>query len=93
MAVDANIITFERFREDCRVGKSVLSAVRSGSRTSFRTIMDSNLTTIIAAAVLFGLGQGAIKGFALTLIIEHSGQHADERSAVQIAHSLARTDE
>lgn len=69
MAVDANIITFERFREELRVGKSVLSAVRSGSRTSFRTIMDSNLTTIIAAAVLFGLGQGAIKGFALTLIM------------------------
>ena len=68
MAVDANIITFERFREELRVGKSVLSAVRSGSRTSFRTIIDSNLTTIIAAAVLFGLGQGAIKGFALTLI-------------------------
>ena len=69
MAVDANIITFERFREELRVGKSILSAVRSGSRTSFRTIVDANLTTIIAAAVLFGLGQGAIKGFALTLIM------------------------
>jgi len=69
MAVDANIITYERFREELRVGKTILSAVRSGSRTSFRTIVDANLTTIIAAAVLFSIGQGAIKGFALTLIL------------------------
>jgi len=69
MAVDANIITYERFREELRVGKSVLSAVRSGSKTSFRTIVDANLTTVIAAAVLFALGQGSIRGFALTLIL------------------------
>jgi SecD/SecF fusion protein len=69
MAVDANIITYERFREELRVGKSVLSSVRAGSRTSLRTIVDANLTTVIAAAVLFSIGQGAIKGFALTLIM------------------------
>ena len=69
MAVDANIITYERFREELRIGKSVLSAVRSGSKTSLRTIIDANLTTVVAAAVLFFMGQGAIKGFALTLIL------------------------
>lgn len=68
MAVDANIITYERIKEELRSGKSILSATRSGSKSSFRTIMDANLTTIIAAAVLYFLGTGAIQGFALTLI-------------------------
>ncbi|WP_438444284.1 protein translocase subunit SecD [Gorillibacterium sp. sgz5001074] len=68
MAVDANIITYERIKEELRNGKSILSAVRSGSKSSFRTVMDANLTTIIAAAVLYFLGTGAIQGFALTLI-------------------------
>jgi preprotein translocase subunit SecD len=68
MAVDANIITYERIKEELRNGKSILSATRSGSKSSFRTIMDANLTTIIAAAVLYFLGTGAIQGFALTLI-------------------------
>lgn len=68
MAVDANIITYERIKEELRSGKSILSATRSGSKSSFRTIMDANLTTIIAGAVLYFLGTGAIQGFALTLI-------------------------
>lgn len=68
MAVDANIITYERIKEELRNGKSILSATRAGSKSSFRTIMDANLTTIIAAAVLYFLGTGAIQGFALTLI-------------------------
>lgn len=68
MAVDANIITYERIKEELRSGKSILSSVRSGSKSSFRTVMDANLTTIIAAAVLYFLGTGAIQGFALTLI-------------------------
>lgn len=68
MAVDANIITYERIREEMRSGKSVLSALRAGSRNSFRTIMDANITTIIAASALYFLGTGGIQGFSITLI-------------------------
>lgn len=69
MAVDANIITYERIRDEIRSGKSLLSSVKAGSRRSLATIMDANITTIIASAVLFQLGTGAIKGFAITLIM------------------------
>lgn len=68
MAVDANIITYERIKDELRSGKSILSALKAGSKNSLRTIMDANITTIIAAAVLFYLGTGSIKGFALVLI-------------------------
>ncbi len=68
MAVDANIITFERIKDEIRTGKSISSAFKAGSRSSFGTVMDANLTTIIAAAVMFGLGTGAVRGFALVLI-------------------------
>ena len=70
MAVDANIITYERIKDELRNGKSILSAVKSGSKSSFRTVMDANTTTLIAGAVLFffPLGSGAIKGFGLTLM-------------------------
>lgn len=69
MAVDANVITYERIKEELRSGKSILSSLKAGSKVSFRAIMDANLTTIIAAAVLFYLGSGAIQGFALILIV------------------------
>jgi SecD/SecF fusion protein len=68
MAVDANIITYERIKEEIRTGKSLLSSLKAGSKNSFRTIMDANITTILAAAVLYYIGTGAIQGFALTLI-------------------------
>lgn len=70
MAVDANIITYERIKDELRSGKSILSALKSGSQSSFRTVMDANTTTLIAGAVLFfvPLGSGAIKGFGLTLM-------------------------
>ncbi|WP_281888986.1 protein translocase subunit SecD [Paenibacillus sp. YYML68] len=68
MAVDANIITYERIKEEMRSGKSALSSLKAGSRNSLRTIIDANLTTILAGAVLYFLGTGAIQGFALTLI-------------------------
>lgn len=68
MAVDANIITYERIREEMRSGKSMMSSLKAGSRSSFRTILDANITTILAGAVLYFLGTGAIQGFALTLI-------------------------
>lgn len=69
MAVDANIITYERIKEEIRSGKSLLSALKSGSKHSFRTIMDANITNIIAGAVLYYVGNGAIRGFALTTIM------------------------
>ncbi|PDO10248.1 MAG: preprotein translocase subunit SecD [Candidatus Reconcilbacillus cellulovorans] len=70
MAVDANIITYERIREEIRSGKSLLSSLKAGSRQSLRTILDANLTTVLAAAVLYYVGgAGAIKGFSLTLIL------------------------
>jgi preprotein translocase subunit SecD len=68
MAVDANIITYERIREEMRNGKSIYSSLRAGSKTSFRTIIDAHVTTLIAASVLYFIGSGAIQGFALTLI-------------------------
>lgn len=70
MCVDANIITFERIREEMRSGKSILSSVKAGSKSSFRTVMDANVTTIIVASVMFAFGTGAVKGFALVLIVE-----------------------
>lgn len=69
MAVDANIITYERIKEEMRSGKSILSSVRAGSRNSLATILDANITTIIAAIVLFIFGSGSIQGFAVSLIV------------------------
>jgi len=69
MAVDANIITAERIKEEIRSGKSLLSSLKSGSKHSFRTIMDANITNLISAAVLYSVGNGAIRGFALTTIM------------------------
>ena len=67
MAVDANVIIFERIKEELRAGKTVKSAIDSGFKRAFAAIFDSNLTTIIAAAVLFFFGTGTIVGFATTL--------------------------
>lgn len=69
MAVDANVITFERIKEELRAGKSVKAAVQSGNKNSFITILDANLTTLIAAGVLFAFGTSSVKGFATMLII------------------------
>ena len=67
MAVDANVLIFERFKEEFRNGKTLRNAMDSGFSRAFATILDSNVTTIIAAVVLFFLGSGPIKGFAITL--------------------------
>ncbi len=67
MAVDANVIIFERIREELRKGRMLLSAVEAGFSTAWGTIVDANVTTIAAAAVLFQFGTGPIKGFAVTL--------------------------
>lgn len=69
MAVDANVIIFERIREDIRDGKTVRAAVVSGFHKAMGTILDSNITTIIAAVVLYFMGEGPIRGFAVTLMI------------------------
>ena len=69
MAVDANVIIFERLKEELKLGKSLRAAIDSGFRRAFLTIFDSNITTLIAAVVLFYFGSGPIKGFAVTLSI------------------------
>ncbi len=60
---------YERIREELRFGKSIPASVRSGSRRSFLTIFDANITTLIAAGVLFYLGTASVKGFAVSLIV------------------------
>ncbi len=69
MAVDANVLIFERIREELHAGKSPKSAIDAGFKKAFWTIFDSNLTTVISAVFLFQFGTGPIKGFAVTLII------------------------
>lgn len=69
MAVDANVIIFERMREELRSGKSIRTSVKLGFERAFSAIMDSNITTVIAAIVLLLFGTGTIKGFAITLLI------------------------
>lgn len=67
MAVDANVLIYERIREEMRNGKQPISAIDSGFQRALSTIIDSNLTTLIAAIVMFWLGSGPIRGFAVTL--------------------------
>ena len=67
MAVDANVIIFERIKEELRAGRSIHAALRAGFGKAFVAILDSNVTTVIAVVVLFLFGTGAIQGFALTL--------------------------
>ena len=69
MAVDANVIIFERMKEEMRAGKTVRASVESGFKRAFSAILDSNITTIIAGLVLMIFGAGTIKGFAITLTI------------------------
>jgi len=69
MAVDANVLIFERIREELRLGKTPGSAVDAGYGKAFVTILDANVTTFIAATVLWQYGTGPIKGFAVTLAI------------------------
>ncbi len=69
MAVDANVLIFERTREELKAGKSLYRSVESGFYRAFSSILDSNVTTLIACGALFWLGTGFVKGFALTLAI------------------------
>lgn len=69
MAVDANVISFERIKENLRIGKNLKESYEEGNKSSFSSIIDANVTTIIAAIIMFILGQSSVKGFATMLII------------------------
>ena len=69
MAVDANIIIYERIREELRLGKSPRTAVDSGFKRAFWTVFDAHVTNLVAAIVLYSYGTGPIRGFAVTLMI------------------------
>ncbi len=85
MAVDANVLIFERIREELRVGKTVRSAIDTGFSRAFGTILDANLTTLIAALFLFQFGTGPVKGFAVTLSI---GIFASVFTAVFVSRTI-----
>ncbi|HEV2000652.1 MAG TPA: protein translocase subunit SecD, partial [Xanthobacteraceae bacterium] len=67
IAVDSNVLIYERIREEVRTGRTPISAIDAGFKRALATILDSNITTFIAAAVLFYVGTGAVRGFAVTL--------------------------
>jgi preprotein translocase subunit SecD len=69
MAVDANVLIFERIREELKLGNSPQAAIHTGFDKAFSTILDANITTLIAAVLLFGFGTGPVRGFAVTLSI------------------------
>jgi preprotein translocase subunit SecD len=69
MAVDANVLIFEYIREEIRSGRTPISAVEAGFSRALTTIVDSNLTTLIAAVLLYSFGSGPVRGFAVTLAI------------------------
>lgn len=69
MAVDANVVIFERFNEEMRAGKSLKASVRAGFKNAMSAVLDANVTTLIAAIVLLGYGTGSIQGFAKTLLL------------------------
>ena len=88
MAVDANVIIFERIKEELRNGKSLRASIDSGFAKAIGTIMDSNVTTFIAGIVLFQFGTGSIRGFALTLMI---GIIASFFTAIVITKTLMKS--
>jgi preprotein translocase subunit SecD len=69
MAVDANVLIFERIREEQRNGRGMIAAIDAGFRRAMATIFDANMTHLIAALILFELGQGPVKGFAVALFL------------------------
>jgi preprotein translocase subunit SecD len=85
MAVDANILIFERLKEELRLKKTIRTAVELSFQRAFSAILDSNVTTLIAAATLFFVGTGTLKGFALTLTL---GVAASMFTAITITRML-----
>ena len=88
MAVDANVLIFERIKEELKTGKSVNSAIEAGFDRAVVTIVDANITTLIAAVVLYSFGSGAIRGFAVTLMIGIVGSMF---SAIVLVKSMFNT--
>jgi preprotein translocase subunit SecD len=88
MAVDANVLIFERIREELRLGKSVRAAVDAGFQRAVVAILDSNITTLIAAVMLFQFGSGPVKGFAVTLAI---GLAASMFTAIFVCRTVFET--
>lgn len=85
MAVDANVLIYERIREEIRNGRGVQQAIHLGFDRAFSTIADSNITSLITCVILFGIGTGAIKGFALTLGI---GLTASMFTAITVSRAI-----
>jgi preprotein translocase subunit SecD len=85
MAVDSNVLIFERIREELRAGKAVIAAVDSGFNKAFLTIIDTHVTTIVSCAFLFIFGTGPVKGFAVTLVI---GLFANLFTAVFVSKTI-----
>lgn len=85
MAVDANVLIYERIREEIRHGRGVQQAIHLGFDRAFSTIADSNVTSLITCVILFGIGTGAIKGFALTLGI---GLSASMFTAITVSRAI-----
>ena len=87
MAVDANVLIYERLREEMAAGKSLKNAIAASYEKAFTAIFDSNITSLITAIILFWLGSGTIKGFAVTLTI---GLVASMFSAILVTRVLFR---
>jgi preprotein translocase subunit SecD len=85
MAVDSNVLIFERIREELRTGKAVVSAVDTGFNKAFLTIIDTHVTTVVSCAFLFLFGEGPVRGFAVTLVI---GLLANVFTAVFVSRTI-----
>jgi len=85
MAVDSNVLIFERIREELRAGKGVVAAVDTGFNKAFLTIIDTHVTTVVSCAFLFMFGSGPVKGFAVTLVI---GLIANVFTAVFVSRTM-----
>jgi len=85
MAVDSNVLIFERIREELRAGKGVIAAVDTGFKKAFLTIIDTHVTTVVSCAFLFMFGSGPVKGFAVTLVI---GLIANVFTAVFVSRTM-----
>jgi preprotein translocase subunit SecD len=85
MAVDSNVLIFERIREELRAGKAIIPAVDSGFSKALLTIIDTHVTTVVSCAILFLLGSGPVKGFAVTLVI---GLMANVFTAVFVSKTI-----
>ncbi len=85
MAVDANVLIYERIREELKRGQTPQAAIHAGFERAWGTILDSNVTTLIAALVLFGLGSGPVKGFAITLSL---GILTSVFSSIQVSRAM-----